>query len=353
MKTALSILVALALTATLLPYLRRDEWWIRAFDFPRLLILAAGAGLLVVALFVVEPRSVSGAATLAALVVILVSQGYEVLPYTPLHPKEVRDATTSQPERTLSLLVANVLMSNRGAGRLLDIVDACDPDVVLTLEPDEWWERALAPLEERYPHVVREPRDNRYGMILYSRHPLEEASVRHIVRDDVPSIHARIRLPSGESCRLHALHPEPPSPTEADDSTPRDAELLVVGREVAERDEPTIVAGDLNDVAWSRTTRLFQRISGLLDPRRGRGLINTFHAGIPLVRWPLDHIFHSEHFTLDELARLPAFGSDHFPVYGRFVLEPHGPETQDEPEASHEDERIAREKIDAATGPDS
>ncbi len=69
-------------------------------------------------------------------------------------------------------------------------------------------------------------------------------------------------------------------------------------------------------------TKYFREISGMLDPRVGRGLFNTFHAGIPLLRWPLDHIFHSADFRLVRLERLPAIKSDHFPVFGEWIL-PH------------------------------
>ena len=97
-------------------------------------------------------------------------------------------------------------------------------------------------------------------------------------------------------------------------STKRDAELLLVGREVRHQQGPVIVAGDLNDVAWSHTTRLFSRISGLLDPRIGRGLFSTFHAHCFFLRWPLDHVFVSHHFALNGITRLPNCGSDHFPI---------------------------------------
>ena len=57
--------------------------------------------------------------------------------------------------------------------------------------------------------------------------------------------------------------------------------LIAVARSIAETAQPVVVTGDLNDVAWSATTRLFRKISGLFDPRVGRDMFNTFHADYP------------------------------------------------------------------------
>ena len=154
-------------------------------------------------------------------------------------------------------------------------------------------------------------------------------------------------LPTGLKVRMHFLHPAPPSPTEHDESTERDAELLVVAKSVKDLETPVIVAGDLNDVAWSTTTRLFRKISGLLDPRIGRGMFNTFHAGHWFMRWPLDHLFHSQHFTLSFVTRLPAFGSDHFPVLVELAYDKARGAQQQGLEADDQDLALAEEKIAA------
>ncbi|MEZ5363268.1 MAG: endonuclease/exonuclease/phosphatase family protein [Bryobacterales bacterium] len=85
-----------------------------------------------------------------------------------------------------------------------------------------------------------------------------------------------VRLPSGQRVRLYGLHPAPPAPQYSETTSQRDAELILVGREAKLYDKPVVVVGDLNDVAWSHTTRLFRRISGLLDPRIGRRTMSTF-----------------------------------------------------------------------------
>ena len=112
---------------------------------------------------------------------------------------------------------------------------------------------------------------------------------------------------------------------------------------VARRDEPIIVTGDLNDVAWSATTRLFRKLSGLLDPRVGRGMFNTLHADYPFLRWPLDHLFHSGHFTIGKIERLPHIGSDHFPLLAEIWFTPADGMGQDGIDADADDQARAEE----------
>jgi hypothetical protein len=90
------------------------------------------------------------------------------------------------------------------------------------------------------------------------------------------------------------------------------------------------------------------KVSGLLDPRRGRGMYNTFHASYPFLRWPLDHVFHSKEFTLIDLQRLEPMGSDHFPIMVELALTPSQGHDQAKLEIESGDIQEAREKMDNA-----
>jgi endonuclease/exonuclease/phosphatase (EEP) superfamily protein YafD len=249
-------------------------------------------------------------------------------------------------ETNISLLIFNVLMENENYDCALKMILRYDADIVLLAEPDAKWAENLAPLKEKYEYTVFCPLDNRYGMMLYSRLPLHDTELQFLIQADIPSIHTQVRLPTGRDIALHGVHPRPPMPGENTRSTERDGELLLVGKAIRESDLPCIVAGDLNDVAWSRTTQLFKRISGLLDPRVGRGFYNTFHAHYPFLRVPLDHVFHSPHFRLASLERVDdACGSDHFPVYICLSLEPDAPAIQANPVAKVEEAKEASEVI--------
>ncbi len=337
---------AIAIILTVLPFLRFGMWWIRIGEFPRLQIafscLAAAILFVIIAVFPLHPVEI---VFLTALIACALYQLYCVLPYLPGYPKQVEKSRSPLAENTIRLLIFNVFIENRESAKLLQLVEQVNPDLILLAEPDERWVREVSALEKSYPYTVLHPLDNAYGMALYSRLELETPHLNFFIEDDIPSIITDVKLKSGASIHLYCLHPRPPVPTESLRSNERDAELLFVGRMIKEQDAPTIVAGDLNDVAWSRTTKLFQKISGLLDPRRGRGLYTSFHANYPLIRFPLDHVFHSNHFRLAELRRLPSIGSDHFPIFIALSYEKTAELTQEEPVATPEEEREAVETI--------
>jgi endonuclease/exonuclease/phosphatase (EEP) superfamily protein YafD len=323
--------------------LRTSRWWVRAADFPRLQIGLALAVVTAAVLWRIEDKGLYTQLFAAALVLSLAYQSLRIFPYTPVAPHQVRSAAPGEKADRIRILISNVLMENRNAQALLDLIEQEQPDLVLTVETDDWWADRLKVLEDRYSFVIRRPQDNYYGLHFFSRIPVAHAELRHLVADDVPSVKARLVLPSGEEIDFHGLHPRPPVPHQ--DSEERDAEILIIAEEVAVSDIPAIVAGDLNDVAWSRTTRLFQRLSGLVDPRRGRGMFSSFHANYPLLRWPLDHVFHDARFTLVTLRRLPSIGSDHFPILVELKLEPERAKVEAEPEPLPGDRQDAEERI--------
>ncbi|WP_425916072.1 endonuclease/exonuclease/phosphatase family protein [Acinetobacter sp. TSRC1-2] len=341
------IIAVIVVWLTFWSLIPRDEWWIRGADFPRLQILVLGLIAFVLLVVWDQPWDLWREIIFIALIAALAYQLKMVLPYTFIWKKQVKKVRKNQlnPEKQISLIVCNVLTPNHKYHLLIEQIQKHQPDLVLTLESDEVWQNALSVIEKDYPYRVPVPLDNLYGMHLYSRLKLKNPEVKFILSDETPSIYTTVILPSGQPVQLYCLHPKPPSPTEAKDSTLRDAELLMVGDQIKGLDESCIVMGDLNDVAWSRTTRLFQRISGLLDPRVGRHYINTFHADYSLLRWSLDHVFHSDDFALVHMERLPHVGSDHFPVYvvlqtGR-VFE----KVQQELEQTDVDEQEAQEAI--------
>lgn len=322
LTTLLAVATLMLVVVTLLPLSRNQHWMIRGMDFPRLQFGVFAAVLLLLQCLFLDRGSATSWGLTATTIACLCWQVWRIAPYTRLWPVEVQGATDRDPDRRLKILTSNVLTSNRRAEELLALVEIHEPHVLVTLETDQWWQDRLDVLEARMPHTIKCPLDNLYGMHVYSRLPLAERQISFLVENDVPSMHALVELATGDLVRVHFLHPAPPSPTENVESAQRDAELVIVARATAGSDDPLVITGDLNDVAWSATTRLFRKLSGLLDPRVGRGLFNTFHAKYPFLRWPLDHLFHSRHFTVVSILRLPAIGSDHYPLLTELSFTP-------------------------------
>lgn len=330
MNILLNTLAIFLIAVTFAPSLPSKHWLVRIWEFPRLQIVVL-MGIVFVSHCIFFGDTSLNISTLSVNILyttLLLCAGYQalwILPYTPFYKKEVRrvtnkDSAVEDKGNCISILSSNVYMPNEGYDALLEHISQTTPDFVVTLESNKRWELALSALNNTHPYQKHCPLENLYGMHLYSKLPFKTAEINFLVEDDVPSM--RVTIEKGEEeITLYFLHPKPPSPSENETAGPRDKELTLVGKQIAKTKGPVIIAGDLNDVAWSPTTRHFKKISNMKDPRVGRGFFNTFHAHYPLVKWPLDHVFHTSHFMLEDIRRLSDIGSDHFPLLTRLRLQ--------------------------------
>ncbi|MGE3182135.1 MAG: endonuclease/exonuclease/phosphatase family protein, partial [Phycisphaerae bacterium] len=315
---AARILSAGLIVVTVLPLLRTGEWWVRLCDFPRLqistvmlitILLWAAHGLIAV-------WSREHWIFLSTLLVLGCWQVSHVIPFTPLLKKTLPDAANGP--AAVRLLVANIKFENQLYDEVAESIRALDPDLLLLIEINDRWHGALQTVRDDMPHRVEAVADDGLGIALWSKLKLEGSHVEYLVSRKRASIFTTVVFADGRKANFVGLHPTPPGLDDDTsegrrDSRERDAELVLVAKKIADANgDPWIVAGDFNDVAWSHTTRLFKRISGMLDPRVGRRLANTYHAKYKLFRYPIDHVFLSEGFAISSLSRAELPGSDHF-----------------------------------------
>lgn len=300
-------------------------WYSKILDFPRLQYFVLGVLFLFFLVLLNRKWDFPSLLLPFGLIAVLVIHGSFIYPYL-FGEKSVPDhqGGLTETEDIFDIIIANVLVTNRESTSFLEIVKQRNPDILLIMEVDDWWTHELQVLKDDYPYYLEYPLDNAYGMALYSRLPMTREEIKFLKHEDVPSFHTEMKLPSGNSFSFRGVHPVAPVPSERypDNIDEKEVALLKIGKLVAGDALPNLVTGDFNDVSWSYTSRMFGKKGNLKNVRIGRGLYNSYNAKSLVFRWPLDHFFVTAEFALVELERLPKFGSDHFPMYARFVLQP-------------------------------
>lgn len=327
MQNVFWFMSAINLLIAWLPEWRIPHGIVRVFDFPRLILLTMSGLTLVLGLSINSWGIIDWVAFVGCLTAIGV-HGSKIWSYTQFakrqsiwvsdQEEEISAKKSVLEDDDVSFLVCNVKQGNNDYYKVKALIAKTEPDIVILMETDEDWETALSESLEMYPNRLSSVQDNSYGLIVASKQELVGGEVRFLLKKEVPSVHTNVIMPSGRRLALFAVHPEPPVPYA--DTIGRDAEISKIGQIVRETDLPVVVAGDLNDVAWSYTTDRFLRQTGLCDLRRGLGMFNSFHADYWFLRWPLDHLFHSPHLAAVAVERQSHVGSDHFPMYYRLRL---------------------------------
>lgn len=310
MITTLYFFSIITLLTSILSLSDRVYWYIRAWDAMRVQLTFLCMVLGSISLLTSSNNPLLHYSMSAAFLLFFCYHFSIIYKYTPLHSVEL--AAAENPQNIITFYSANVRQKNKNYDSLLDSVRTKNPNVILLTETDSEWVKNVDVLRETHPYALTEPLENTLGMALYSKFPFEKSMIRYLVEDDVPSIHVVLKV-GVRPIQFIGLHPRPPAPQTEDDRN-KNREMIAAASMTNWNEYPTIVTGDLNDVAWSKITSDFKKISGLLDPRVGRGFFNTYNVFIPFFRMPIDHFFVSSDFKLVEIKRLKRIGSDHFPV---------------------------------------
>ncbi len=311
---------------TLLPLISTGKWYVRWWDFPRLQVAVLLLLPIIFSLVLSASKIASAEPIIWTTILIgcLIWQVSHIIKFSPLWPVEVAVASENSP--LLKLMVCNLDKDNPARAPVSKQLRAEHPDVLMLIEYDQAWESELCDLRSSFTYHHEEIRGDGLGMAVWSNLPLLNAETRFLISERRPTIWAEIQIDSEEKANFVGVHPTPPGLMDVTgdtrrDSRVRDAELVLVANEIAQRTEqPWIVAGDFNDVAWSHTTRLFKRVSGLNDPRIGRSFMGTYIAQYPPLRCPIDHVFLSDCFTISNLSRKRISGSDHFAILASIAM---------------------------------
>ena len=226
------------------------------------------------------------------------------------------DRTDANSE-TIRAASINVLTSNRKSELVLDYISETKPDIVVLLEVNDRWMKAIEPLREDYPHQITEPREDNFGIALFSRLPVEESEIHRFEPARVPTIVAQLRHEE-HPFTLIATHPVPPGNARC--TCERDTQMESIARVANNIDTPLVLIGDLNTTSWSYCFRDFVKASGLRDSRKGFGVQASWPSFNPLLRIPLDHCLVSDAIVVHHREVGPFVGSDHYPILVDFSV---------------------------------
>jgi endonuclease/exonuclease/phosphatase (EEP) superfamily protein YafD len=217
-------------------------------------------------------------------------------------------------EKSLTVMVTNVLTHNhRHDDVIADIVDK-EPDVVAILELSS---PLAAELEKRinvdYPYHIARPMDaGNFGIGVYSRHPFEHAEL-FALNTEIESIVATFSI-DGTRYRFFATHPLPPMGKRNFELRNAHLDQLATRVRDANAQEvlPTIVVGDLNVTPWSPHFSRFVKRAGL-DRASGRFTFTPTWYRYPMFPFGLvlDHVLASDSLHAIEHTVGPESGSDH------------------------------------------
>lgn len=217
---------------------------------------------------------------------------------------------------SITVMAANVYTGNTNYKEIERLFRDSQADVIVVSELSFGLGLALnESFTQDYPHMVEFPADRgNFGMGVYSKLPLQNASVEFLNGDTVPTIFADVEA-DGHTVQVVGVHTLPPMGKRAFEHRNRHLQSVagfVQRRKEAFPEMAVIVLGDFNLTPWSPVFHQLLDDADLNQTVQGNRLQPTWY------RWPvfpfglvLDHVLLSGDLQCVTRTIGPSAGSDH------------------------------------------
>jgi endonuclease/exonuclease/phosphatase (EEP) superfamily protein YafD len=220
----------------------------------------------------------------------------------------------------ISAVLFNINSKNEEYSKIINYIEEKSPDLLGLLELNA---KASVQLSSRLKNLgyitqVTKPREDSFGVGLYSKIKLDSFEIKSFGGNALPSIEAELIL-SKNKLRVILTHPLPP--VSKSHSASRNNQLDSLSEYIRSLDKENIlVMGDLNATPWSFVFKKLLNKSSLRDSRQGFGLQPTWPRGTVSVLIPIDHLLVSPEIHVIDREVGRDLGSDHYPIFMKFQL---------------------------------
>jgi endonuclease/exonuclease/phosphatase (EEP) superfamily protein YafD len=205
-------------------------------------------------------------------------------------------------------LSVNIKKNTASHNKFLRLIDNLKPDVIFVIEANnDWLNNMSLYLNPKYPYYIKSPREDDYGVALFSRHPFS-GNTAYFTENMIPFIDIIFNeIP----LRFIGFHGIPP--TNHKNFNSRNKQMKQIANLAKNEKLPLIVMGDFDDTPWTYNFLSFLKKSGLKVANEKWGFLKTW----PTFFYPLSvqidnalikNIPHGYLQTHEDI------GSDHYPI---------------------------------------
>jgi endonuclease/exonuclease/phosphatase (EEP) superfamily protein YafD len=142
------VAVLVALFSILSIFRNTPSRYLKMLDFPRIQFFIISLVCLIILMVLTKHRKWYNYVMMSLLLLGLLINGNYLYSYTPFSSVTVPNSPLSiDTNRVISILLVNVKMKNRNSKKLMKEIENKNPDIILAMEVDKWWDKQFSKIE--------------------------------------------------------------------------------------------------------------------------------------------------------------------------------------------------------------